>query len=185
MSFRATRSLYRLGLACLFSVMAVAVGCEAEQGMKSPPIVPGKTDGDVVGGDDASTTDGSPGATDGTTSDTPTPPGDSGGGPLTCEDLSIMFVEGITDNSEAYTTCTKDGQCELLVPKLKCGKPEVVVVEDCNISVSDPLGYGYRLVEVTNELCSLGLSDCIATPGCPAAHAACKNGRCVSELDEP
>lgn len=184
MSNRASRSVCRFGVAFLFSVATLALGCEAEQGMKSPPIIPGKGDADTASGTDVSSVDVPPGSTDGSEADASSPPDDTGGAPLTCEDLSLMFVKAISENSAAYTTCTAASDCQLITPRLEC-KDSNVLIKDCPFAVTDPLKYATSRVDVTKKLCALGVSDCIATPGCPAAHEACSNGRCVAELDEP
>lgn len=166
--------------------LAILVGCEAEHADPLPPIVPGKDTGageDAASGDAAQPGD-TAGAPDGTD------PADGGAG-LTCEELSLEFVEELAKHAPSYDGCTKASDCTLIDPKIECknalGQVVTTLVE-CPVAVkSPPLEFAEATLTIQETLCPKAPEGCVATPGCAPIEEdpVCEAGRCKVKLAPP
>lgn len=162
------------------AIVAVLAGCDSEP-------TPYPTAKDTAGGADTTGDDAADPAVDAggdAVADSGAP--DAGPTELTCEELSVRFVEELSKHAGAWDSCTKDSQCSVLVkPKLEC-KTVGTTVTECAWAVSDPLAFATQKVAIEDLLCPTAPSGCSATPSCAptADKGVCEGGHCKTKLVE-
>jgi hypothetical protein len=171
----------RLTVFSLLLLMVMACEDTESESAGGFPSLP-DTSSDATGGPDAApdATPGGPDATGDSSEPLDAPEQDQ----MTCEGASEAFIEGLGAKSGSYTGCTKDADCELIVPTLDC-KTQKTTIEECPLAVSDVLAYAEALVDVTGALCPEVPEACVATPGCPEMEAVCSGGACTAVLVDP